>query len=90
MSEERIAELEGERDGLLQRCKGLTYDRDRARKRVDTQGKELRMLRDKVSMYQEAVNRGGFDLSVCGGCNEPVVCLPDGLPICADCAKKEG
>lgn len=36
-----------------------------------------------------AIDRSGFDLSPCGVCGEPVVCIPDGLPMCEPCARKE-
>jgi len=37
----------------------------------------------------DAIERGGWDISPCGVCNLDVVCLPDGLPMCESCAKKE-
>jgi hypothetical protein len=33
-----------------------------------------------------AIQDGGFDLSPCGNCGTPVVCIPDGLPMCRRCA----
>ncbi len=29
------------------------------------------------------------DVSPCGMCSRPVLCIPDGLPCCAACAEKE-
>ena len=37
-----------------------------------------------------AVDRSGFDLSNCMDCGSMVVCIPDGLPMCEDCAMKAG
>lgn len=36
-----------------------------------------------------ALERSGYDLSMCSKCGLPVICLPDGMPICEPCAKKE-
>jgi hypothetical protein len=38
----------------------------------------------------EAIARGGCDLSVCMDCGAPVVCIPDGMPMCEPCAEKAG
>jgi hypothetical protein len=35
---------------------------------------------------RKAIADGGFDLSPCGNCGTPVVCIPDGLPMCETCA----
>jgi len=45
---------------------------------------ELDQLRD----YKAAIDRGGWDISTCRDCNELVVCLPDGFPMCESCATK--
>ena len=37
-----------------------------------------------------AIDRGGWDISLCGLCGLPVVCLPDGAPLCESCAKDHG
>lgn len=39
---------------------------------------------------QAAIERGGLDLSCCMDCGAPVVCIPDGLPMCEACAVKNG
>lgn len=36
----------------------------------------------------EAIDRGGWDMSPCMGCSLPVVCIPDGLPMCESCAEE--
>jgi len=39
-------------------------------------------------LLQDAIERGGYDLSPCGSCGNPVVCIPDGLPLCEACAER--
>lgn len=38
-------------------------------------------------LLKQIVERSGFDLSNCMMCGHPIVCLPDGLPLCDPCAK---
>lgn len=35
---------------------------------------------------RQAIDDGGFDLSACGCCGATVICIPDGLPMCRQCA----
>ena len=35
-----------------------------------------------------ALDRSGYDVSVCMDCGAPVVCIPDGMPMCEPCAVK--
>ena len=37
-----------------------------------------------------AIDRGGYDVSPCLICQELVVCIPDGLAMCRQCAEKAG
>ena len=37
-----------------------------------------------------AIERGGYDVSACVICQELVVCIPDGLAMCEQCAEKAG
>lgn len=37
---------------------------------------------------KDALERSGYDFSLCSKCGLPVICLPDGMPICEPCAKK--
>jgi hypothetical protein len=37
-----------------------------------------------------AIDRGGYDVSVCMDCGAPVVCIPDGLALCRTCAERAG
>ena len=37
-----------------------------------------------------AIDRGGYDVSPCMICQELVVCIPDGLAMCEQCAEKAG
>ena len=41
-----------------------------------------------VTLLLAAIERSGFDVSPCRNCGEPVVCIPDGLAMCKDCAEK--
>lgn len=40
----------------------------------------------ELLILEEAINRSGFDVSPCQHCGMPVVCLPDGMPCCEECA----
>lgn len=57
--------------------------------RDDLPPREHEVINSAVLMLQ-AIDRGGWDISPCGGCGDPVVCLPDGLPMCESCAGKAG
>jgi hypothetical protein len=37
-----------------------------------------------------AIDRGGYDVSRCRICQQLVVCIPDGLAMCKQCAEKAG
>lgn len=37
----------------------------------------------------QAIDRGGMDISPCLECGLPVVCIPDGMPLCEACATKD-
>lgn len=37
----------------------------------------------------QAVAESDQDVSPCGFCNKPILCIPDGLPCCEACAKAE-
>ena len=37
-----------------------------------------------------AIDRGGYDVSACMICQELVVCIPDGIAMCEECAEKAG
>lgn len=43
----------------------------------------------RTNTLLNAIEDGGYDLSVCMICNTPVVCIPDGLPICKKCVEAE-
>jgi hypothetical protein len=38
----------------------------------------------------ELLDRSGMDISPCRVCSQWVICIPDGLALCKDCAKKAG
>jgi hypothetical protein len=42
----------------------------------------------EIDEHRSAIAAGGFDVSPCRSCGTPVVCLPDGLPLCKACAEK--
>jgi len=48
-----------------------------------------RLPEDKTAALESALEHGGYDVSECKVCGVPVVCLPDGLPMCETCAAKE-
>lgn len=50
--------------------------------------KIAKLLREYAAIT-DAIKDGGYDLSPCGQCCKPVVCLPDGLPCCEKCAEGE-
>ena len=69
-------------------------DRDeleKVRKKVgDRTVAALEVLTAQHRALNEAIARGGYDLSVCMDCGAPVVCIPDGLALCKPCAEKAG
>lgn len=44
----------------------------------------------QVLELRKAIDRSGFNLYPCMSCGEPVVCIPDGIPMCEKCASNEG
>ena len=51
---------------------------------------ESKDLLDAYVDLRAAIERSGYDVSPCMICQELVVCIPDGLPICRYCAEKAG
>lgn len=51
--------------------------------------RRMAMLMREAALQVDAIEAGGYDLSLCQ-CGKPVVCIPDGLPMCQECAEKEG
>jgi hypothetical protein len=53
---------------------------------------DAEIQRDKsqaaLTELHAAITRGGLDISCCMNCGAPVVCIPDGLPMCEACAVK--
>ena len=50
----------------------------------------MNALEARLECYQDALARGGYDISPCRECERPVVCLPDGLgTVCNECRAKE-
>lgn len=44
---------------------------------------------DLNQIWHDALKRSGMDVSPCRMCGEPVICIPDGLTYCEECAEKE-
>lgn len=40
---------------------------------------------DRHRTFQAALDRSPYDICPCQGCGEPVVCVPDGMPMCEGC-----
>lgn len=55
---------------------------------METRGRTDRQQMDRA--IRDAYDRSGLDLSPCCECGLPVVCVPDGMPMCEACAIKEG
>lgn len=51
--------------------------------------RQIAKLARAAAILTGALKDGGYDLSPCGCCGKPVVCIPDGLPMCKGCAEKE-
>jgi len=65
---------------MFLRAKRLLQERNPGQSLLD----ELARLR----AMEQAFERSFYDISPCSSCGKPVVCLPDGLPICEKCAKE--
>ena len=64
---------------------------EKVRKQVgDRTVAALEVLTAHHRALTEAIARSGYDLSVCMDCGSPVVCIPDGMPMCEPCAEKAG
>ena len=62
---------------------------EKVRKKVgDRTVAALEVLTAHHRALNEAIARGGCDLSVCMDCGAPVVCIPDGLAMCLPCVEK--
>jgi hypothetical protein len=72
---------------------GRALDEIQRLKRItDPPGKqraELFIAKQQIGVLLRSIERGGMDLAPCRLCSDPVVCIPDGLPMCASCAEKE-
>lgn len=40
--------------------------------------------------WNQLLKRSGLDVSPCKSCGETIICIPDGMPMCKDCAAKGG
>lgn len=50
---------------------------------------EIHRLENLNGLILEGVKRSGQIFGPCRICGLPVVCIPDGLPVCEPCAVKE-
>jgi hypothetical protein len=48
----------------------------------------LRRMELRIAELEQAIARGNLDIEPCMLCGMPVVCVPDGTPICTPCAMK--
>lgn len=44
----------------------------------------------ELEIISEIADRSGMDLSCCRQCGKTVICIPDGLALCKQCAEKAG
>jgi len=42
-----------------------------------------------LATLAKLLDRSGLDMSPCRLCGKPVICIPDGIPMCVTCAKQE-
>jgi hypothetical protein len=72
---------------------GMTHEEYFRRLEEWIKRQESEEAEQPVDQYQELIDtlvRSGLDISPCTSCGLDVVCIPDGLPMCEDCAMKEG
>jgi hypothetical protein len=83
------------------RCGELAAARAALEAAVAERDKEIASLRQQLSAAEERAGKaedrekiwsdgakaGGLDLSPCMICGDPVVCLPDGMPMCESCGQ---
>lgn len=55
---------------------------------IDQQRRRIEELEPEID-YKAMIVRGGLDMSPCMKCGEIVACLPDGMPMCCECADEE-
>ena len=62
----------------------------RARRLSTETGYKHRAVAFYEGDIEAALAQSPYDISPCGGCGLPVVCLPEGLaPLCVKCAKEQ-
>jgi hypothetical protein len=52
--------------------------------------RNIRALNLDAEVIKQAFVRSDLDICPCMRCDLPVICIPDGLPMCPECAAKEG
>lgn len=72
-------------DGLLQTATVYGEGIDYAMEQLPVLRAKCERLDDTAFML--ALHRSPYDISPCMKCGEPVVCIPDGMPMCDPCGK---
>jgi hypothetical protein len=57
---------------------------------IEAASKAINELHQIIGFLHGAITRSGMDLAPCKSCGQLVVCIPDGLACCKDCAEKAG
>jgi hypothetical protein len=57
---------------------------------IEAAKQAINELHQIIGLLHGAITRSGMDLAACKSCGQFVVCIPDGLACCKDCAEKAG
>ena len=85
----RVALNEG---SAIKEIKRLESEKNWWKKLAIEHGDEIRGLKaeiERLRAIENAYHRSDLDIEPCLHCSLPVVCLPDGMPLCEACAKTE-
>lgn len=52
--------------------------------------REIALAQQQAVALVDAINAGGYDLTICGVCGITIVAIPDGMPSCEECAVRGG
>jgi hypothetical protein len=63
-----------------EQCRGC----EELQKRIATQAHSI------TARIRAIAEQSGMDLSPCRVCSQWIICIPDGLALCKDCAEKAG
>jgi hypothetical protein len=76
--------------GRLRRYMLKASQSEEYRKEAQREWMKKLEFKEDLELLNEAVQNAGFDVSPCTSCGCPVICIPDGLALCRDCAEKDG